>query len=196
MKKEMRLPVDICSEIYHELRLKKAKGEGNLHVDFPIKVEKSYRDEDGKWEKLPSVTGSFCVTAAGSRLEGFIEFEGEFTPQGTRKMERKQLTDLASGEFSVKELRGKVDTALRDRLGTIVAISSTLLFPFVSILAGGVAIATTAENVYQVLMEPEDRDTRFEVEVAEQACGIMVALVAAASHTTDEPIEETVPGTS
>lgn len=195
MKKEMRLPVDICSEIYHELRLKKSKGEGNLHVDFPIKVEKSYRDEDGKWEKLPSATGSFCVTAAGSRLEGFIEFEGEFTPQGTRKMERKQLTDLASGEFSVKELRGKVDTALLRRLGTIGAIS-TLLLPFISISALGVAIATTSENVCQVHMVPEDHDTRFEVEVAEEACGIMVALVAAASHTTDEPIEETVPGTS
>lgn len=192
MKKEMRLPVDICSEIYHELRLKKAKGEGNLHLDFPIKVEKSYRDEDGKWEKLPSVTGSFCVTAAGSRLEGFIEFEGEFTPQGTRKMERKQLTDLASGEFSVKGPSGKVETALK-KIGPLMAIS--LIWPLAAFATGG-AIRADAQNLYQVHMVPEDQDTRFEVEVAEEACGIMVALVAAASHTTDEPIEETVPVTS
>ena len=191
MKKEMRLPVDICSEIYHELRLKKAKGEGNLHLDFPIKVEKSYRDEDGKWEKLPSVTGSFCVTAAGSRLEGFIEFEGEFTPQGTRKMERKQLTDIASGEFSVKGPSGKVETTLQKSVDFLRAISLSFW-----VVTAAVVARAAAQNLYQVHMVPEDQDTRFEVEVAEQACGIMVALVAAASHTTDEPIEETVPVTS
>lgn len=190
MKKEMRLPVDICSEIYHELRLKKAKEGGNLHLDFPIKVEKSYRDEDGKWEKLPSVTGFFCVTAAGSRLEGFIEFEGdERTPQGTRKMERKQLTDLASGEFFVQTLRGKVNTALRGALQAVRANAVDtirLLLPAITLVGGGSMLldvileVAAAENFYLVHMEPEDQDTRFEVEVSEQACTIMVALVAAA----------------
>lgn len=193
MKKEMRLPVDICNEIYHELRLKKAKEGGNLHLDFPIKVEKSYRSEDGKWEKLPSATGSFCVTAAGSRLEGFIEFEGdERTPQGTRKMERKQLTDLASGEFFVQTLRGKVNTALRGALRAVRANAVDtirLLLPAINLISpvgGGSMLldvileVAAAENFYLVHMEPEDQDTRFEVEVSERACTIMVALVAAA----------------